>query len=62
MTVREKVGGGIMSMLERSSSSIEISKEARLSSDCQQRIKRKAQFKLENASSNFAANLESGRG
>jgi len=49
-----------MSMLERSSSSIEMSKEASLSSDCQLESPGDVHLKSVNASSNFVANLESG--
>ena len=58
--VLEKVGGGMRSMLERSSSSIEMSNEARFSSDCQFEYLGAVHFRSVNASSNFVANLESG--
>jgi hypothetical protein len=50
----------MMSMLERSSSSIEMSNEARFSSDGQFEYLGEVHFKSVNASSNFVANLESG--
>ena len=50
----------MMSILERSSSSIEISNEARFSSDYQCEYLGEVHFKSVNASSNFVANLESG--